>query len=98
MLQRNSIDHVHIEVKSCEVAAQWYNRVLGLTRAIKLADWAKHSAGPLVQSTASGAAFMTLFARDSKPASRIAIIAFRVSGLNFIAFVEKLNRYQLTHI
>ena len=41
---------------------------------------------------------MTLFAPDSKPASRIAIIAFRVSGLNFIAFVEKLDRYQLTHI
>ena len=38
MLQTNSIDHVHIEVKSCEVAARWYNRVLGLTRAIKLAD------------------------------------------------------------
>lgn len=44
------------------------------------------------------AAFKTLFARDSKPASRVAIISFQVSGLNFIAFVEKLNRYQLTHI
>ena len=38
MLEKISIDHDHIEVKSCEVAAQWYNRVLGLTRAIKLAD------------------------------------------------------------
>ena len=97
-MQTDGIDHVHIEVKNREVAAHWYHRILGLNPDVKLADWAKHSAGPLILSTASSTAVLALFARESKQASRDATIAFWVSGLNFITFVEKLDRYQLTHI
>ena len=37
MLQTDGMDHVHIEVKNREVAAQGYHRVSGLNRYVKLA-------------------------------------------------------------
>lgn len=85
------IDHVHVEVADRNEAAAWYREVLGLTPAEDLASWAKHPLGPLILQTPDGLPVLSLFARDAKPASRDATIAFRVLGGDFLAFLDRLD-------
>lgn len=89
------IDHVHVEVEDRDVAAEWFHKVLGLSPAKDLAAWAEHPMGPLILATPDGLPVLSLFARDAKPASRDATIAFRVSGVDFMAFLGRLDALDL---
>lgn len=91
------IDHVHVEVADREEAADWFEDVLGLTRAEALAEWAAHPMGPLILATPDGLPVLSLFARDAKPASRDATIAFRVSGDDFLGFLARLDGITLSY-
>lgn len=90
-MQVERIDHVHVEVADRDRAADWYARVLGLTRAAELIDWADDPMGPLILSAADGHPALSLFARDTKPPSRDTTIAFRVAGASFLQFREALS-------
>jgi catechol 2,3-dioxygenase-like lactoylglutathione lyase family enzyme len=91
------IDHVHVEVRDREAAADWYGRVLGLVRHQALAQWAEDPMGPLILATPDGKPVLSLFARESKPVSRDSTIAFRVTGQQFIDFLGELAGLELTH-
>lgn len=85
------IDHVHVDVADRDVAAQWFRDVLGLVPAQALASWAKHRLGPLILATPDGLPVLSLFARQANPASRDTTIAFRVSGSDFLTFLDRLD-------
>lgn len=89
------IDHVHVEVSDRDRAAQWYADVLGLVRSKDLAIWAEHPKGPLILQTPDGLPVVSLFARDAKPASRDATIAFRVSATDFLGFLDRIEHLEL---
>ncbi|MEO0371888.1 MAG: VOC family protein [Pseudomonadota bacterium] len=91
------IDHVHVEVADREEAAAWFEEVLGLVHADALAEWAAHPLGPLILATPDGLPVLSLFAREAKPASRDATIAFRVSAEDFRGFVDRLEGLDLLH-
>ncbi|MEM7734061.1 MAG: VOC family protein [Pseudomonadota bacterium] len=91
------IDHVHVEVADRDKAAAWFEDVLGLVRADALADWAAHPLGPLILATPDGLPVLSLFAREAKPASRDATIAFRVSDVDFRGFLDRLDDLGLLH-
>lgn len=89
------IDHIHVEVSDRDVAAQWYADVLGLVRCKTLAVWADHPQGPLILETPDGLPVLSLFAREAKPASRDATIAFRVSATDFLGFLDRIEHMKL---
>lgn len=95
-MQVQRIDHVHIEVSDREVAANWYNRVLGLTRHNDLSHWAADPMGPLILQGGDGYPALSLFARDCKEPTRDSTIAFRVDGTSFCAFYAGLDDLKLT--
>lgn len=90
------IDHVHVEVPDREVAAKWYGRILGLEPVKHLAEWAEHPQGPLILATPDGLPVLSLFARASKPVSRDTTIAFRVIGLDFLKFLDRLKETEIS--
>jgi catechol-2,3-dioxygenase len=91
------IDHVHVEVRDRDAAADWYWRVLGLSRHQGLAQWADDPMGPLILATRNGKPVLSLFSRESKPVSRDTTIAFRVTGQQFRDFLGELAGHDLTH-
>ena len=96
-MQVEDIDHVHLEVRDRDVAAEWYRRVLGLVRHEGLAQWADDPSGPLILATSDTKPVLSLFARESEPASRDTTIAFRVTGQQFLDFLGELSSLGLTH-
>ena len=97
-MEIEGIDHVHVEVRDRDDAAEWYARVLGLRRDPKLAVWSDDPMGPLVLCTPRGVPTLSLFAREWRPPSRDATVAFRVGGQEFLAFLERLDQLSLTHL
>jgi len=89
------IDHVHIEVADRDVAAAWYERVLGLVRHAQLADWATDPMGPLILAAGNRAPALSLFARGCAAPSRDATIAFLMTGADFAAFAARLPDLRL---
>ncbi|OAN77323.1 hypothetical protein A8B78_14480 [Jannaschia sp. EhC01] len=89
------IDHVHVEVRDREVAAEWYARILGLRRHAPLATWADDPMGPLILEGGDGTPTLSLFARGCATPSRDATIAFRVSGSDFLEFRARLGQFDL---
>ena len=89
------IDHVHVEVADRAVAADWYERVLGLRRHSALESWADDPMGPLILQAGDGQPALSLFARAAREPSRDTTIAFRVSGVQFLAFCAQLGRLKL---
>lgn len=98
MVRVEGIDHVHIEVADRDRAAEWYGRVLGLRRDVRLAPWAEDPKGPLILATAAGTPVLSLFARACAPPTRDATIAFRVGSAAFLAFLEDLGALGLRHV
>jgi catechol 2,3-dioxygenase-like lactoylglutathione lyase family enzyme len=94
-MQVSRIDHVHLEVADRLVAAAWYELVLGLKRHSALESWANDPMGPLILEGGDGYPALSLFARDAKGASRDTTIAFRVSGEEFLAFSNDIERLNL---
>lgn len=96
-MQVEDIDHVHVEVRDRDAAADWYRRVLGLVRHEGSARWADDPMGPLILATRDAKPVLSLFAREFKPVSRDTTIAFRVTGQQFRDFLGELAGHDLMH-
>lgn len=87
------IDHVELFVPDRYEAAAWYNDVLGLEIVESLEHWAERSSYPLMVAGAGGETKLALFegspgtTTDPKGFHKV---AFRVSGEDFISFVDRL--------
>lgn len=90
-MRAERIDHVHVEVRDREAAADWYARTLGLSRHDALGRWASDPKGPLMLAGADGAPALALFARTPAARSRDTTVAFRVSGADFLVFLRRLS-------
>ncbi len=90
MLKVIQIDHVHVSVANRTAAGDWYERVLGLERDARFADWAKERSGPLILKTASGRTAVSLFERPSSLARKPTTIAFRIDADAFSQLVQSL--------
>lgn len=90
-MQVERLDHVHIEVADRDAAAAWYARVLGLGRHAGLGHWAAHPQGPLILSAPDGEPTLSLFAGASADNLRDNTVAFRVTGDEFLGFLDTLD-------
>jgi catechol 2,3-dioxygenase-like lactoylglutathione lyase family enzyme len=94
-----TIDHVELLVPDRHAAATWYHDVLGLTIVPGTEAWAHDSGGPLMISADGGRTCFALFQGPlSQPTTRDGYrrVAFRVTGAEFIAFVEHGRQLGLT--
>lgn len=97
-LHGTTIDHVELIVPDRHAAAAWYEDVLGLTIVPGMADWSRDSGGPLMISGDGGRVCLALFEGPlPEPTARGGFrrVAFRVSGAEFLAFVEHGRRLGL---
>ena len=95
----DQVDHIEILVPDRYEAAAWYQRVFGLTAVAGFEQWAEHPSGPLMVSSDGGSTKLALFTGISQgdtPAMGIQLVAFRVSGAAFLAFLDRLGSLQLT--
>lgn len=84
------IDHVELYVPDRAVAADWYERVLGLKRFGKAASWADNPQGPLMISPDGGRTMVALFTgppQGNTDAAGLCRLAFRVDGPGFLEFI-----------
>ncbi|MEL6793778.1 MAG: VOC family protein [Pseudomonadota bacterium] len=95
-MQVARIDHVHMEVADRDVAADWYERVLGLRRHPDFAAWADDPMGPLILAGGDGFPTLSLFARAAATPSRDTTVAFRVNATSFVEFIDGLSALNLT--
>jgi catechol 2,3-dioxygenase-like lactoylglutathione lyase family enzyme len=91
------LDHVECFVPDRYAAAEWYERVLGLTIVPEYEYWANDSEGPLMISSDGGNTKLALFEGRNAGAGGGGFhqIAFRVNGPGFMAFVERLGELAL---
>lgn len=89
------IDHVELYVPDRHAAARWYAAVFGLSVVRDFEHWAI-TGGPLMVSSDGGNTKLALFTGDPKaaPCKRI---AFRVSGPDYLVFLQRLATQPLTH-
>lgn len=97
-MQVEGLDHVHIEVRDRAAAADWYNRVFGLVRHSAFTRWAEDPMGPLFLATADGVPALALFARSPSPTSRDTTTAFRMTGKQFLDFLDNIEQQDLKHL
>ena len=99
-LRGTTIDHVELIVPDRQAAAAWYEEVLGLTPVAGTEHWARESGGPLMISGDGGRVCLALFEGAQTDATTrgggFRRVAFRVSGAEFVAFVEYGRRLGLT--
>lgn len=84
------IDHVELYVPDRAVAADWYERVLGLQRYGKAASWADNTHGPLMISSDAGRTMVALFTgppQGNAEAVGLCRLAFRVDAVGFLEFI-----------
>jgi len=93
------IDHVELFVPDRRAAAEWYRRVLGLTICAEYEDWADDRKGPLMISSDGGSTKIALFEgrpQEDRETAGFHLVAFRVSGRAFEAFLDRLDDLTLT--
>ena len=98
-LHGTTIDHVELIVPDRHAAAAWYQEVLGLTIVPAMEDWSRDPRGPLMISGDGGRVCLALFegaASESGARGGFRRVAFRVSGAEFLAFVEHGRQLGLT--
>lgn len=92
------LDHVEVFVPNRHEAAAWYKRVLGLEIVPEFEFWAQDPQGPLMISSDCGSTKLALFRGPTDGAeggSGFRLVAFRVDGGGFIAFIRRLDSLQL---
>lgn len=89
------LDHVEMFVPNRHEAAEWYKRVLGLEIVPEYEFWAQDPQGPLMISSDCGSTKLALFRDGPEDGSGFRLVAFRVDGGGFIAFVRRLESLQL---
>jgi catechol 2,3-dioxygenase-like lactoylglutathione lyase family enzyme len=85
----SQIDHVELYVPDRAVAADWYERVLGLKPFGKAASWADNPHGPLMISPDAGRTMVALFTgppQGKAEAVGLCRLAFRVDARGFLEF------------
>ncbi len=86
-----TIDHVELFVPDRVAAAEWYERVFGLTPVTEYEAWVEE--GPLMLSADDGGTMLALFegepTGESDPTG-YRRVALRVDGETFDAFVDSL--------
>ena len=87
----SQIDHVHVTVADREIAAEWYEAVLGLERDPHFARWAADRHGPLFMKTREGRTASSLFQRSGGPGPGAGTIAFRVDAAKFVLLIRSLD-------
>ena len=86
------IDHVELFVPDRREAARWYERTLGLSVVPEFERWAEDPRGPLMISSDGGGTKLALFTgepRGRRPTAGFHLVAFRVDGPGFIAFLDR---------
>ncbi len=94
MFKVDQIDHVELFVPDRHEAARWYERTLGLAVLPQHEDWAADPGGPLMISSDGGGTMLALFTGEpprDRPTAGFHLVAFRVDGPNFLAFLEHLK-------
>jgi len=94
MFKVDQIDHVELFVPDRHEAARWYERTLGLVALPEHEDWAADPGGPLMISSDGGRTMLALFTGEpprDRPTAGFHLVAFRVDGPNFLAFLEHLK-------
>ena len=97
-LHGTTIDHVELIVPDRHAAAAWYQEVLGLTIVPAMEDWSRDPRGPLMISGDGGQVCLALFegaVTEAGARGGFRRVAFRVSGAEFLAFVEHGRRLGL---
>lgn len=90
------IDHIHIYVSDKIEAANWYKKVLGFEPINKYENPLEES-GPYTLSSDGGNTNIALFInRDNTKHKNT--IAYKISGNNFINFVEQLNSLEVKNV
>ena len=95
----DQIDHVELFVPDRYQAADWYRRALGLTVCGDYERWADDPKGPLMISSDGGSTKLALFEgrpQEDRETAGFHLVAFRVSGRNFEAFLHRLKDLTLT--
>ena len=95
----DQIDHVELFVPDRRQAAAWYERVLGLVICPEFEYWADDPRGPLMISSDGGSTKLALFEGRPQGERKTAgyhLVAFRVAGLDFMGFLDRLDELTLT--
>ena len=90
-----SIDHVELVVPNRYEAAQWYEKMLGLSPCNEYERWAEEG-GPLMVSSDGGTTKLALFEGSAERGRTPVRIAFRIDGVGFLRFVDQLNALSLS--
>src|SRR5262245_45492264 len=94
----DQIDHVELFVPDRYQAAEWYQRVLGLTIVREYEHWASDPRGPLMISSDSGNTKLALFQgtpQGSRETAGYHLVAFRVGAVDFKRFLDRLPELNL---
>lgn len=92
------LDHVELFVPDRQAAAAWYGEVLGLVPLPGTDEWAAAPGGPLMISPDGGQTKLALFQGEPQGGRATAgfhRVAFRVSGADFLVFVDRANQMGL---
>jgi catechol 2,3-dioxygenase-like lactoylglutathione lyase family enzyme len=92
------IDHVELFVPDRHSAAAWYSEVLGLTPLSGAEKWAADPRGPLMISPDGGGTKLALFQGEpqgDRPTAGFHRVAFRVSGADFLTFLNRAEQLDL---
>ncbi|WP_227353833.1 VOC family protein [Haladaptatus salinisoli] len=94
------VDHVELYVSDWDEAAEWYERVLGLSPDEEFERWWTAGDGPLVLSAGGGTTKLALFERETATRGRSVSprrVAFRTDADGFLSFVDELGALDLTN-
>lgn len=96
--QVEQIDHITLFVPDRYEAAQWYEQVLGLEICREYKKWADEG-GPLMISSDGGRTMLAVFEGQSSRLQETDVephIAFRVDGVEFLKFVDRIEEMSIT--
>ena len=82
-----NIDHIHVFVSDRKKALDWYNNILGLKPSEEMVVLPE--SGPLMIRNNEGNINIAIF--KGKPKDNNAVIAFKVSGKQFIHYHKTIN-------
>ena len=92
------IDHVELFVHDRQVAAAWYESVLGLVPVPEAARWAEDPEGPLMISPDHGKTMLALFQgtpQGKQPTAGFHRVAFRVDAKGFLTFLDRIKEMKI---
>ena len=86
-----AIDHIEIYVEDKEKTVKWYDEIFGFKVISELEFWSQNDGGPLFIGNLDNNIKVALFKGNKDNDGSISRIAFRVSGKDFISFLDRLS-------